>query len=869
MLLENNNCKHCELKLSIHQQNFCCKGCEKAYEIIESMGLKNYYQIREKNISEANLKPDLNGNFDISEFVKKNLKNNSSRNLNNNFEENLSDDISNNHKNEISNSWHLELMVQGLQCGACVWLIESILLKNPKVLQARINLTRKVLSLDFQGEISDANKIIHQVSEIGYKFLPFDQEIIQEEEKKYNNSLLKALGVAGFGAGNIMFFSFILWFNNSEEMGFASHQFLQFISALIALPVIIYSARIFFISAYKALANGFANMDVPISLAIILAGIVSLFQAYQGGDHVYFDSAVMLTFFLLIGRFLEMKARKKAFNIATEFSLLNASYARVEEEKVIKILPIKKLQKDMILVISCGEKIASDGIVIEGESEIDDSLLTGEIILKKIAKDSMVYAGSINISQPIKVRITSDINSNLLSQIIALINQNQNSKNSCELIAQKLSKIYTPLVHILAFLTFVIWFLVIDKSFTQAIMNATAVLIITCPCALALAIPIVQTIVISGFITKQILVKNGEALEKINKIDMVIFDKTGSLTLGTPRLKSIYSIENNSIKKLEKNQEDFYLTIAVAMAKNSSHPISKALLASCPNHNFDLVIHEEKSQGLSGKITVEFLKQIINELKNNKINYQLNEDFFRNFNDQMPLDVRLGRSQYCNINFNNFQEILSKYNENYQQLTTFMKLADHELVFVFDDEIKQDAYQVISFLKSIGKKIILLSGDHQKNVEIIAQKLGIKEFYYQKSILQKAEFLENMKKNNDNFMMIGDGLNDAPALAISTVSVSFTNASDLSKNIADILINSTKLSPIISLFIGSKKAFQIMKQNLLLALIYNLIALPFAVMGMVMPLIAAISMSSSSLLVILNSLRINKFFKNKNIKCQS
>jgi P-type E1-E2 ATPase len=197
-----------------------------------------------------------------------------------------------------------------------------------------------------------------------------------------------------------------------------------------------------------------------------------------------------------------------------------------------------------------------------------------------------------------------------------------------------------------------------------------------------------------------------------------------------------------------------------------------------------------------------------------------------------------------------------------------MKFGEHQLVFVFDDEIKQDAYQVISFLNSIGKKIILLSGDHQKNVEIIAQKLGIKEFYYQKSILQKAEFLENMKKNNHNFMMIGDGLNDAPALAISTVSVSFTNASDLSKNIADILINSPKLSPIISLFIGSKKAFQIMKQNLLLALIYNLIALPFAMMGMVMPLIAAIAMSSSSLLVILNSLRINKFFKNKNIKCQ-
>jgi Cu2+-exporting ATPase len=834
MSIESNNCKHCQLKLDSNQQDFCCVGCSKAYEIINKLGFKNYYEMRQIDIHERNLKPEIDKDFDISEFIRKNT----------------------------DGSWRTELMIQGLQCGACVWLIENVLYKNPQVIRARINLTRKILTIDYQGQISDGNKIISPLNEIGYKFLPFDQAIIVQEEKKYNDSLLKALAVAGFGAGNIMLFSFALWFTNIGEMGLATHQIFQFFSALIALPVLVYSARIFFISAYRSLLIGQANMDLPISLAIILAGIVSIFQAFNGQDHVYFDSVVMLIFFLLIGRFLDMKARKKAFNIATQFSLLNASFARVDDNGKVKILPIKKLQKEMILLVASGEKIASDGIVIEGESEIDDSLLTGEIALKKVSKNSQVFAGTINLLQPLKIKITSAINSTLLSQIIDLINQSESNKNSCELIAQKLAKIYTPLVHILAFITFVIWYFINNESFQLALMNATAVLIITCPCALALAIPIVQTIVISGFISKKILIKNGEALEKINKIDMVIFDKTGSLTMGTPSLKAIYLLENKSIKLLDKSEADFYLMIALTMAKKSMHTISQALMASCDYKIFDVEVKEEKSLGLIANFDKELIKKILSELRHHHDIINIDENIFKSKESK----IYLGRSDFCKINKDSYRdELLLKNNDNYQQLTTFMRINQQQIVFVFDDQIKEDAEEVVLFLKKIGKKVILLSGDSQRNVELVAKKLAIKEFYYEKTILQKAQFLKDLQQKNHQFMMIGDGLNDAPALSLATVSVSFTKASDLSKNIADILINSTKLSPIIPLFIGSKKAFKLMRQNLFLALLYNLIALPFALMGMVVPLVAALAMSSSSLLVILNSLRINNFFINKKI----
>jgi Cu2+-exporting ATPase len=514
----------------------------------------------------------------------------------------------------------------------------------------------------------------------------------------------------------------------------------------------------------------------------------------------------------------------------------------------------------MILLVASGEKIASDGIVIEGESQIDDSLLTGEIALKKVTKNSQVFAGTINVLQPLKIKITSAINSTVLSQIIDLINQSENNKNSCELIAQKLAKIYTPLVHILAFITFIIWYFINEQSFQLALMNATAVLIITCPCALALAIPIVQTIVISGFIGKKILIKNGEALEKINKIDTIIFDKTGTLTQGNPTLKAIYSIENNSLKLLNKNDADFYLMIAISMAKKSMHPISQALTASCDYKTFDVEVVEIKSQGLSTNFDRELLKKILDELKGH---HQI-IDIDKNILIEKESRIWLGRSDFCKISKDSYQdELLLKNNDNYQQLTTFMRINQQQIVFVFDDKIKEDAKEVVEFMQKLGKNLILLSGDNQRNVELVAKKLNIKEFYYEKSILQKAQFLKNLQQKNQQFMMIGDGLNDAPALSLAMVSVSFTKASDLSKNIADILINSSQLSPLISLFIGSKKAFKLMKQNLFLALLYNLIALPFALMGMVVPLVAAIAMSSSSLLVILNSLRINNFFTNQ------
>ena len=815
-------CLHCGNDTKKITEEFCCLGCLSAYKIINKLGFKDYYNLRKIDPEIRKIKPENEEKIDISEFAFDNG----------------------------NNVFSISLIVQGIHCAACIWLIESILKKQKNVLVARINLSKKSLFLKWQGNKDAGNELVNLISDIGYKLLPFDEKILSIEEKKYDNTILKALSVAGFGVGNIMLFSVVLWFSNEETMGVNTRNLMHFFSALIALPVIIYSARPFFLSAAKSIKSGYPNMDLAISIAIFLACVVSLLETFRSAVHVYFDSAVMLIFFLLIGRYLDLKARKKAFAIASEFTMLSASFGRVEfADGKIKILPVKDLKPDMILIVAAGEKIAADGVIIYGNSEIDSSIINGETLPKAVSVNDLVYSATINLESPIKVRITKTTQNSLLAEIIRLSEEVENKKNHYIRIADYLAKFYTPAVHLLAFITFSLWCFYFKSGWEISLMNATAVLIITCPCALALAVPIVQTIAISNFIKKGILVKSGEALEKLREIDIVVFDKTGSLTVGKPQLTDVFLLKNNQIILPKAEQKKFYLQLAASLAKKSKHPISEAILKSCDEDLLELSILEKQGFGLESNFENKILK--------------------------------LGRREFCGISKNYIASTLplvtlslcerdsgpSAESRSHklsvtsgttsQQLNCFMKFGEEELVFLFSDQIKTDASLVIEELKNQNKKIILLSGDSKKAVTDMAQKLEITEFYFEETPITKAEILQKLKSQNHKILMIGDGLNDAPSLALADVSISFANASDLSQNIADIIISGQKLTPIISVINSSKKAIFLMKENLFISLVYNLIALPFAMAGYVVPLFAAIAMSSSSLLVLLNSLRMN------------
>lgn len=823
--MPTNLCIHCQNNTPSAEDKFCCKGCEIAYQIINKIGLGNYYNLRKIDDKTRKIKPEITEKINVAEFVES--------------------------KNGVNSIF---LAIDGLHCSACVWLIESILQKQENVLEARINLTKKYLSLKWRGSAEIANDLINLIHEIGYKLFPFDEKILHEEEKKYNNELLKCLAVAGFGAGNVMLFSSILWFSDLQKMGDATIDFMHFFSALIALPVIIYAARPFFASAFGALKARVMNMDLAISVAIFLACAVSLLESFRGAKIVYFDSAVMLVFFLLIGRYLDFKARKRAFAIATEFSLLEANYARqVLNDGSIKIIASKKIEQDMILLVVAGDKVPADAIIIEGESEIDTAIISGETLPKQAKIGDELFAGTINLAAPLKIKVTKNPQNSLLKAIVDIVEKVEGQKNQYVRLADRLSRSYAPAVHLLALITFCLWYFFLHDSAENALLNATAVLIITCPCALALAVPIVQTITISGLIKKGILTKSGEALEKINKIDTIIFDKTGTLTLANPVLTSIIGLN----KKLTKTEEKFYHKLAASMAQMSKHPLSQALCNSFVEEKFMLQSLENQGFGLIANFEnneIKLGRQEFCQIASANINQGLQSKSLTNQDSSSFFQDNI--SQASQDRFSSQNNISDPAPCNATPMQCFLKYRDVEILFLFQDQLKSDTLATIKELQKFNKKIILLSGDSEANVSNVAHKLNINEFYAKQTPVTKVEFLQRLKQSGHSIMMVGDGLNDAPSLAFADVSISFAKAADITQTIADIIVQGDQLAPLLTAINVANKSIKLIKQNLLLALAYNLIAVPFAMAGTITPLIAAIAMSSSSILVTLNSLRI-------------
>ena len=810
------NCRHCGQSNYLEDSNFCCNGCQEAFKIINELGFANYYKLRNQNEDNLKLKPENQYYQDIANFSTQ----------------------KNNIDNQQNNSFEINFFVKGLHCAACIWLIESILKKNSSVIEGRINLSRKSLYINYSGDKSAINNIIKIINNIGYQLMPLDKKIIDEAEKSNNNELFKAMAVAGFGAGNIMLFSFALWFYGVEEMGIATRNFLHFFSALLALPVIFYSSQVFFKSAFNAIKNRYSHMDIPIAIAIFLACLVSLIEAYLKKPHIYFDSAVMLIFFLLIGRYLDYKTRKKVTSIATEFTMLSASYGVLENSNgTTELISISQLKAGMIVIVGMGEKIPCDGIIIDGYSKIDASIINGETNPQKITINSNVFGGTINLENPIKIKITKSFEESLLADIIKITDNIEKNKSRFVRIADNLAKFYTPIIHLLGLATFFIWLLIFNIHWADALINATAVLVISCPCALALAVPIAQTLTTAKMLRKGILINSGEALEKLQKITLIAFDKTGSLTEGKPKLIKIIDLNEEKIvdyphRTAENQGLDNNLELMLAtLSANSRHPISQAISQAINqefNHSQNIKlenIKEERGLGVSGF-------------------YQDNQ-------------IKIGRRSFCEIN-NNHHQFIESTLENTNYLHCFVKYKAEELMLIFSDQLKTDALLVIKKLKELQNKIIILSGDVDITVSQIAKTLEIEEYYSELTPLDKVKILQEKASEGYKILMIGDGLNDAPAIATSLASISFNSGSDITKNNSDIIIQGTRLQPIIDIFNHSAFSVKIMKQNLALALIYNAIAIPFAMSGMVVPLFAAIAMSSSSLIVLLNSLRINR-----------
>lgn len=696
----------------------------------------------------------------------------------------------------------LELLVPGAHCAACLAKIEGGLAKLPEVQSARLNLTSHKLSVTFKGPAGDPARIIDALDQLGYRSSLFDPIQAREEEDREGRRLTLALGVAGFGVGNVMIFSVPVWAGLfGQELDPTARSLMYWASAVVATPCALFAGMTFFRSAWSALRRGRANMDVPISVGVILTLIVSFIETIRGGRHAYFDAAVTLVFLLLIGRWLDHKLRARAQGAARDLLALQAPVARRLDEAGHEIgVPVAQVRVGDRLAIAPGERIPVDGVVLSGGSRLDNALISGETLPAPVGPNGLLHAGALNLDSRLVMQVKALAQDSTLAAISRLMEAGAQSKSAYVRMADKAAAVYVPVVHGLALATFAgVWFLGLGAH--EAVMRAAAVLIVTCPCALGLAVPAVQIAASGRLFRKGILVKSGAALERLAEVRVVVLDKTGVLTEGQPRLIDAPPAE--------------LVAAAAQLARASRHPLARALAREAGPGPVAEDATERPGLGVEGVIKGRRAK--------------LGRASFLGADQPNPLETELW---------------FGVEGEPAQRLA-------------FADTLRRDAGATVAALKARGLAVEVLSGDVAPAVARAAAGAGIERWRAGLTPLEKVAAIDKLAASGRKALMVGDGLNDAAALARAHASMAPGAAVDASQNAADLVFEGEGLMAVVDAIDVARAAKRRALENFAFSAVYNLVAAPAAILGLVNPFLAAIAMSGSSLVVTLNALRMN------------
>jgi P-type Cu2+ transporter len=697
---------------------------------------------------------------------------------------------------------HLDLAVEGVACAACIRKIESGLKQLPGVVEARLNFTNRRLAVDWREEELAAVDVIAALEDIGYRAHPFQPERAEAEEARHMRWLVRCLAVSFFAAMNIMLLSVSVW-SGAADMPQETRDFFHWLSALIALPAGAYAGQPFFQNAWRALRTRQLNMDVPISLGVIVALGMSVVETANHAQHAYFDSATMLLFFLLCGRTLDHAMRRKTRAVAGNLAALKAEFAhRFDGAEVVRV-PAAALKAGDRLLVRPGDRVAADGVILTGASEIDESLVTGETARRTVAAGAMLYAGAVNFSGSLTMRVTAAGTGTLIDEVERLLEKAVTAKSNYVRLADRAARLYAPVVHVTAALTVVGW-LMVGASAHDAIITAIAVLIITCPCALALAIPTVQVVASGALFRFGIMLNSGDAIERLAEADTIVFDKTGTLTLPEPRVENADAIDPHLLER------------AARLALSSRHPLAMAVAREARARVPHDGAIEEAGQGVRAMIDGS--------------------------------EARLGSAAFCGV------EQATPVDEAGTSVICFSH-AGQSATLLVKQTLRPDAAATVAALRALGLEMTILSGDRPEAVAPVARALGIASWRGALTPADKIAAIEEMKARGRRVLMVGDGLNDAPSLAAAHVSISPISAADITQAQADATFLGERLSPVLDALRISRQARTLMRENLWLAVIYNVIAVPVAILGFVTPLIAAAAMSGSSVLVTLNALR--------------
>lgn len=707
------------------------------------------------------------------------------------------------------NLYRTELSVPTIHCGGCIQKIEKAVSKLPGIEYVRVNLSTKRVTVHWHAEV-EPPALIETLKLLGHEAHLHEPD--SGKKDPVFSELIRALAVAGFAASNIMVLSVSIW-SGAEP---ATRDLFHWISAFIAFPALVYSGRVFFRSAGRSLRQGQTNMDVPISIGVMIAFSMSFYDTIQHGEHAYFDASVSLLFFLLIGRTLDHLMREKARSAVRGLASLAARGAMVlRADNSRDYLPVSEIRTGMKILLAAGERVPVDARIEEGTSDLDNSLASGESMPLSVGPGSILRAGTLNLTGPLTIVAIASAADSFLAEMLRLMEVAEAGRGSYRRLADRVSQLYAPVVHLAALFSFLGWVFA-TGDFHRAVTIAVAVLIITCPCALGLAVPMVQVMAARRLFENGIMVKDGSAMERLKDVDTVVFDKTGTLTLGRLRLR----------ERTDGNCRT--LAIAAAMASHSRHPRSQALYAAGVEENVKPVsldqIREHPGFGLEASSEGGIF--------------------------------RLGRADWALQDRSETQSA----SEATAVLSKDGMLID---VFHFDDVLRSGALDTVSDLMKQEIAIEMISGDNISSVTRAARDLGIENFSAGYLPGEKSDRIAALAASGRKVLMVGDGLNDAPALAAAFTSMSPATGADIGRNGADFVFLHESLTAVSLALSVSRAAARLIRQNFVLAIAYNVVAVPIAILGHVTPLIAALAMSGSSIVVVANAMRLGKDWRSQ------
>ncbi|RBP03538.1 Cu2+-exporting ATPase [Roseiarcus fermentans] len=700
----------------------------------------------------------------------------------------------------------MDLVVNGVYCGACIVAIEKGLGRQAGVRGARVNLANKRVTVEWDEGALEPPVILERLEALGYAAFPFTADAADSAERLEEKRLLRCLGVAAFGAMNVMLLSVSLWAGAENDPNAATRDLFHWLSALVALPCAAYAGMPFFDSAARSIRAGALNMDVPISLGVILALAMSMLQTVTHQHGSYFEGAVMLLMFLLAGRLLDQRMRRRTRDFAINLGAMRADRAlKLGDDGEARETPIAAIRPGDLVLARPGERIAVDGAVEDGRSEVDQSLVTGETAPLTVAPGARVYAGTLNLTGALRIRVETAGSGTFLDEVNGLLAGAVEQRSSYVRLADRAARLYVPVVHVAALATFAAW-LLLGAGWQPALTIAITVLIITCPCALGLAVPAVQVVAAGALFRRGLILHSGEALERLADVDCVVFDKTGTLTEPRPVLANAADIAPAD------------LALAGRLALASRHPLARAI-AEAAGARAPVAAEEFPGEGVQA------------------------------LDPAAP--ARLGSVAWIAAE-REAAPVAARWPD---ASLIALGLPGRAVVFAVRQALRSDAAEVVAALRRGGREIEILSGDREPAVALAARELGVARYRAGLKPADKIARLRALKDAGRRTLMVGDGLNDAPALAAAHVSISPISAAHVAQAQADALFLGERLAPVADALRIAARARRLMVQNLWISAIYNVIAVPLAVLGFVTPLIAALAMSGSSVVVTLNALR--------------